>query len=179
MSSWTGSAEMVRRGANLGRVRAWDAQATREVGLLAQALVSRRAFDEGRGSDDRPMRPYSTTPLWVSDAAFPKPRGGRKTDGGVFYEGGYAERKRALGPKRPGQVDLTLTGRMRRSFRLKQASAKRLTLGLVGAPAVYGTFVQAKRPWMGLSPKDIAAIHSRLGRIVAGAVRRSAGPGVT
>lgn len=175
MAKWSGGAEHTRTGIDLRRARSWDAQATREVGTLAQALVSRRAFDEGRGSDDRPHKPYSTTPLWVSDSAFPRPRGGRKTDAGVYYAGGYAERKRALGPKRPGQVDLTLTGRMRRSFRVKRASKYRLSIGLVGRPAVYGTFVNRRRPWMALSPKDREAIQSRLGRIIAGALRRTGG----
>lgn len=175
MSRWTAGAEHTRSGIDLSKVRSWDEQATRELGTLAQALVARRAFDEGRGSDDQPHKPYSTTPLWVSDSAFPKPRGGRKTERGVFYPGGYAERKRALGPKRPGQVDLTLSGRMRRSFRLKRASKYTLKIGLVGAPAIYGTFVNRRRPWMALSPKDRRAIESRIARFVAGAVRRTGG----
>lgn len=176
------SATHSRTGSLLGG-QPFDALAHRELGLLAHAVVSKRAFDDGLDSNDRRFRPYSTTPLWVSNRASPKPRGGRRTrvlnpktgrmnyGGGVFYAGGYREYKRAtLGTDK---VNLTRTGNMRRKFKMKRAARGMVEVGLVGDASVYGTFVDRKRPWKRLSDGDRAKIAQALPGIVQRSLRRT------
>ena len=98
----------------------------------------------------------------------------RKLKGHV-YEGGYAEYKAAStedgggivdltlsGQVKDatkgggGIVDLTLSGQMLRDFRVKDTAttATRAVLGLV-ATWEYGRHVNARRPWIGLSRRDV------------------------
>lgn len=123
----------------------WDEVAMRQTGLTAGAFVQARTFDQGRGLDDQAHAPYS--PAY---AAF------REEEG-----------------LQVSPPNLTRTGRMRRSFRLLSASARKATLGLAGAPAVYGHFVHKRRPWIGLSETDRQKLAKALPGIVRKAIARA------
>lgn len=128
--------------------RVWDEVAMRQLALSAAALVQARAFDRGVGSDDRPHAPYTV-------------------------------RYRAFRQAKGYQVDppnLTRTGRMRRSFRVVSVTARRAHLGLAGAPAVYGHFVQQRRPWMGASAADREALRRIVPSISRACLERNRRP---
>jgi len=166
--------------------RVWDRRAARELAQVIQATVEHRAFDEGHGLDDRPHKAYSTRRLWVANKGVqPKARGGRRTrvrnpktgrmnyGKGRVYDDGYRQYKRES--TGTDHVNLTATGRMRRSFRIKAVLRTRIIIGLTGAAAVYGTFVNRRRPWIGLSRKDRQKIARALPRIIARARARAVG----
>lgn len=123
----------------------WDERAQRQAGLTAAALIQARTFDQGLGLDDRPHDAYSP---------------------------GYAAFRRRRGFQ-VSPPNLTRTGRMRRSFRLLYVSPSLARLGLSGAPAVYGHFVNDRRPWIGLSPRDRLVLRKALPGIAAEALRRN------
>lgn len=123
----------------------WDVQASRQVGLTAAGLIQSRAFDQGRGLDDQFHDSYS-------------PR----------Y---FRFRKRKGYQTHP--PNLTRTGRMRRSLRVKWATVASVGVGLSGAAAVYGTFVNRRRPFLGSSPKDRQLLRKALQVIVRAAIERA------
>ena len=109
---------------------------------------------------------------------------GRKTRGkmtGRHYPGGYAQYKRESRRglrNRDGAVgvlvDLTLSGQMRRSFRIVWVSRTDAAISLTGQPREYGTYVDRARPWIGLSPTDIRDIHDHaLPAIIRAAMERA------
>lgn len=128
--------------------RVSDVKAVRQAALVAHAVTTARAFDRGHGLDDRPHAPYSPD---------------------------YA-RWRASKGRRVSPPDLTVTGRMRRSYRVIKVRRDRATLGLTGDPAIYGAFVNAVRRFIGASPNDRALIRKKLPEIFAAAIRRSIRP---
>lgn len=73
------------------------------------------------------------------------------------YAGGYAEYKR-LSTKGDGHVDLTLSGQLAREIGAKTVELYRAVIGITGQSTIYGTFVNALRPFMGLSPKNVEAL---------------------
>ncbi len=123
---------------------AWDEQAMRQVGLTAATLIQARTFDQGRGLDDQFHTSYS--PRYF---LFRKRKGYQVTP-----------------------PNLTRTGRMRRSFRVLYVSRLVARLGLSGAPAVYGHFVNQKRPWLGSSERDRKVLRKALPGIVRDAIAR-------
>lgn len=183
MAKWSADVEYkrsVRKGLNLAKRAVWDRAASRQVGELARAVIGKRAFDDGLGSDDQPMKGYSTSPYWHRNTGGVsggrrtrvKGKGGRSKFGkGRFYAGGYREYKRATSGS--SKVNLTETGRMRRSFRVKRATKSGVSVGLTGGAVIYGTFVNRLRPWSALSKRDRAIINAAIPRIAAGAARRS------
>lgn len=122
----------------------WDELAARQAAIAAASLVQARAFDRGVGSDDKAHKAYS-----VTYAAFRKKRGYQVTP-----------------------PNLTRTGRMRRSFRVLAVGRDGATLGLSGAPEVYGHFVEQARPWMAPSPRDRALLAKAMPGIVRAAIKR-------
>ena len=148
----------------------WGRASMRALAEIARATVVTRVSRRGEGLDDGPLKRYATAPrIYVYRAygagARLKPKGGRTVsivkglDGkfrklkGHAYEGGYAEYK-ATSTKGGGIVDLTLSGQMLRDFRVKDVTATRAVIGLT-ATVHYGAGVNARRPWIGLSRRDV------------------------
>lgn len=107
------------------------------------------------------------------------PRGAGWVITGRYYPGGYAEYKRSsrLGlTSRSGRagvlVDLTLSGQMMREFRVRKTTRLSAIIGLTGEAAIYGSQVNAARPWIGLAESDAPAVDASFGAIVADAMRR-------
>jgi hypothetical protein len=143
----------------------------RALAEIARTAVVTRVSRRGEGLDDNPFKRYATAPrIYVyryrGAGARLKPKGGRTVsivkglDGkyrklkGHAYEGGYAEFKAASTKGGGGIVDLTLSGQMLRDFRVKDTTATRAVLGLT-ATLDYGRHVNARRPWIGLSRRDV------------------------
>lgn len=102
-------------------------------------------------------------------------------EGGRFYGGGYAEYKRASRKgltNRSGatgvEVNLTLSGQLSRSLRVIRASRTAATIGITGAARLYGSHVDAARPFLGLSPQDGADLEPHFSDIMAAAMERGA-----
>lgn len=148
----------------------WGRASMRALAEIARATVVTRVSRRGEGLDDNPLKRYATAPrIYVYRAygagARLAPKGGRTVsivkglDGtfrklkGHAYEGGYADYK-AASTKGGGIVDLTLSGQMLRDFRVKDVTATRAVLGLT-ATVHYGAGVNARRPWIGLSRRDV------------------------
>ena len=149
----------------------WGRASMRALAEIARATVVTRVSRRGEGLDDGPLKRYATAPrIYVYRAygagARLAPKGGRTVsivkglDGkfrklkGHAYEGGYAEYKAASTEGGGGIVDLTLSEQMLRDFRVKDTTATRAVLGLV-ATWTYGRHVNARRPWIGLSRRDV------------------------
>ena len=149
----------------------WGRASMRALAEIARATVVTRVSRRGEGLDDGPLKRYATAPrIYVYRAygagARLAPKGGRTVsivkglDGkfrklkGHAYEGGYAEYKAASTEGGGGIVDLTLSEQMLRDFRVKDTTATRAVLGLV-ATWKYGRHVNARRPWIGLSRRDV------------------------
>lgn len=65
-----------------------------------------------------------------------------------------------------GHVDLTVTGRMRRSVRTEmQGETARISLRGSGKPD-YAIHTNARRPWFGLSPKDRVVLRPIVTRVL-------------
>jgi len=155
-----------KRTGSLDGIKPWDARATRLLAQQVRAVVLARAFDRGHGLKDDPHKPYSSKPIHMPIDTFPKPRGGQRSSkkprggaqtlsrasGSVYYEGGYREYKENT--QGSSRVNLTQSGAMRRSFRVKKTTKTQAWIGLTGAPTVYGLKVNQERPWLGLSPAD-------------------------
>ena len=148
----------------------WGRASMRALAEIARATVVTRVSRRGEGLDDNPLKRYATAPrIYVYRAygagARLAPKGGRTVsivkglDGkfrklkGHAYEGGYAEYK-STSTKGGGIVDLTLSGQMLRDFRVNDVTATRAVIGLT-ATVHYGAGVNARRPWIGLSRRDV------------------------
>ncbi len=151
----------------------WGRASMRALAEIARTAVITRVSRRGEGLDDAPLKRYATAPrIYVYRAygagARLKPKGGRTVsivkglDGkfrklkGHAYEGGYQEYKTSSTEGGGGIVDLTLSEQMLRDFRVKDSAttANRAVLGLV-ATWKYGRHVNARRPWIGLSRRDV------------------------
>ena len=69
-------------------------------------------------------------------------------------------------------VDLTLSGQMMREFRVRKTTRLSAIIGLTGEAAIYGSSVNAARPWIGLADSDAPAVDASFAAIVADAMRR-------
>lgn len=125
-----------------------DEQAMQQIGIVAHGAISQRTFDRGRGLNDKALKPYTKA-----------------------YAATRKRRNEQVSP-----VNLTVTGKMRRSFRPLWVSRDAVRLGLTGNAAVYGKFVADLRPWMALSKRDVKVIRKSVRKIVLAAIYRSARP---
>ena len=179
-----------RKGDLKKRGKFWGRSEMGMIGLALQTAIKKRAFMQGHGVNDSPHKAYSTNPIYISrsgkTAKRLKPKGGRKTKRSVFYAGGYREYKRAstTGSKGPGsgKPNLTLSGQLLRSIRLGRVTRTRAIVRMWGRPKVYGSYVDSKRPFFGISRndskvigalfRDILKAHAggrgRLGKMAAG-----------
>lgn len=181
--------------------RAWDRQAMAMLADGARSVMVTRTFYDGRGEDGTPLAPYSTRPMTVSykspTARRLKPKGGEPAYGrghprrlirngrapagrgwvvvGRYYEGGYAQYKQdsRKGP-RNAEVDLTLSGTLLRSIRVKRVGETSATIGATGAALAYAGAVDARRPFFGLSAEDREALDLVFSEAMAAAAERSA-----
>jgi len=159
-------------------LRLWGVGEMKELAVVTQGAMVRRAFRQGRDVKDQPFRRYSTRPIYIggSTARRLAPKGGRRTDGGsTYYSGGYAEYKR-LSRQFSGEdapVDLTLSGQLRRSVRVVRVLRYLAEIGPTGSAAIYGAGVGKARPFVGVSPNDSKALRRALTRLVRKAMNRS------
>ena len=161
----------------------WGRASMRALAEIARATVVTRVSRRGEGLDDNPLKRYATAPrIYVYRAygagARLAPKGGRTVsivkglDGkflkltGHAYEGGYAEYK-STSTKGGGIVDLTLSGQMLRDFRVKDVTATRAVIGLT-ATVHYGAGVNARRPWIGLSRRDVQQLTEAMRDLIGG-----------
>ena len=134
------------------------------------------------GSEKRADGSATMGPAFIFRAAGRTGNTGRKTRGAIIgrhYEGGYKEYKllsrRGLTNKNGAtgtEVDLTLSGRMLRSFRVIRHDARSVVVGLTGDAREYGQFTNIKRPWIGVSPANAREIDAALPAMIEGAERR-------
>ena len=170
--------------------RVWDRQASLNVGQAVVATVTTRAFatkapgakgesapvplQRGRDIYDRPFRRYNTTrPVWMPTNDRPKPKGGKRSrTGKTMRFDSYADYKRkTLGVT---TVNLTKSGRLLRSLRVKRASSTELVVGPNGDAIIYGRGLQEQGfQWLGISPTDAQRVAKAIAREVAGAMARS------
>jgi hypothetical protein len=114
---------------------------------------------KGLDAHNMPFKPYSTKPLYVPNkGARLKPKGGRRTRGGVYYSGGYRqykhESRRRGGSGDSAEVDLVLSGHMMNSLEVNKATPTYFIIGL-NQHAYYGFAVNETREFLGLSLKDV------------------------
>lgn len=153
-------------------LRVWDRRASRELGLFIVALVVTRTFRKGLDIHDRKFKPYSRRRIYIGKnseiARRRAPRGGVDTGASIRFDQGYWEYQ-------DGQdVKLTLSGELMRSIKVKRATGSEVVVGLTGAAIIHGRFVQqAGRPFMGLSPRDKAAVRRKARKLVREAMDRS------
>lgn len=134
-----------------------------------------------RSSTGRALAPKGGTPFpWVRG---PKRRTGGYDasrigqEAGRFYPGGYRQYKKSSrvgfvsSTGRGGvEVDLTLSGRMSRGFRVLRVSRFSAIIGLSGASRTYGAHVDADRPFLGTSPEVDAEMSRTIADIIEGRV---------
>jgi len=155
--------------------KVWNRAAMRALAVTMQGAVALRAFQRGEDVDDRKFDEYSTTPAYIGGetAKRLRPSGGRpsRTGRSVFYAGGYRQYK--LQSTGRAFVNLTLSGQLRRSFRVKRVSAARALIGTTGQPSIYNQGVQERRPWVGISPRDRRLMVAEVSRLVRDLMNRS------
>ena len=88
---------------------------------------------------------------------------GRDVDDNAFEP--YSPRS-----KKKGRVDLTETGRLRSSIRVVSETPDGF---VIGTDVAYAGAVDSDRPFMGLSPGDLAALESDIEQAVEDAMKRS------
>ena len=141
--------------------RFWRKEDTAKLAQTLVVSIKNRAFKKGLGIDDRPHKAYSTTPIFISDKSETgkrlAPKGGIRRATGVFYPGGYRQYKRQS-EKSSAKVNLTLSGNLLRSIRIKRLRRFTAIIGMSGNAKDYGVFVDRARPFMGISKKDSEAV---------------------
>lgn len=134
------------------------------IGLDMVSIIKMRVY-KGIDANEKPFLAYSTKPLYVSKKS-PlgrrlAPKGGIKTKGGMYFEGGYREykeksRKRSNAIEgQTAEVDLTLSGMMMQHFTVLSSTARSFVIGLLPPVRHYGYNVNSKRSFIGLSPKEV------------------------
>ena len=142
----------------------WTAQDTLRLASNTLASIKLRT-SQGLDANGRPFDDYSSppdgSPIYVSKkGARLAPKGGRLTKSGksVFYKGGYKEYKHSSRQRGSGtdsaEVDLVLPGNMMNNLVVKEATVSRFVIGLT-THAQYGYYVNEKREFIGLSPRDV------------------------
>lgn len=109
---------------------------------------------------------------------------GRKMRGriiGRHYPGGYAEYKRSSRKGLTNKLgasgvspDLVLSGQLSRSVVILRSDRYSFTIGIRGASLETAIYTDAKRPWLALSPADVADLDAAVVPIVENAMARSA-----
>lgn len=170
-------------GPDLSEITPWDEVAMRGLCEQVNAMVLVRAQRDrqlatGNSMDSIPYSTKATTISFKSETSRRlKAKGGKPSlnaagvETGKRYEGGYAQYKRDSSGA-PG-VDLTLSGQMFRSFSVKQVTAEEGRIGLDGQAAEYGTHVDAQRPWIGLTPKELDAVTDIIDEEAGAAMQRN------
>lgn len=138
----------------------WTAQDTLRLASNTLASIKLRT-SQGLNANGRPFSDYSSNPIYIAKkGARLSPKGGRPTKSGksVYYEGGYKEYKHSSRRRGSGtdsaEVDLVLSGNLMNNLVVKEATVSRFVIGLT-THAQYGYFVNAKREFLGLSPRDV------------------------
>lgn len=176
----------------------FTAQDMATIGTLSASQTVSRTFNRGLGLDDAPHARYSTRALKVYSRSptgralvpkggepFPWVRGPRRRTGGYDasrigdeagkkYSGGYSQYKRESRKGVTGrgvEVDLVLTGDLSRQVGLIRSSATEALVGVKGSARAYAGAVDARRPFMGLSPKDQDIIGEAIADIIDGHLR--------
>jgi len=138
----------------------WTAQDTLRLASNTLAAIKLRT-SQGLDANGRPFDDYSTNPIYIAKkGARLSPKGGRPTKSGksVYYKGGYKEYKHSSRQRGSGtdsaEVDLVLSGNLMNNLVVKEATISRFVIGLT-THAQYGYYVNDKREFIGLSPRDV------------------------
>lgn len=138
----------------------WTAKDSARLAQNTLAAIKLRT-SRGIDADGAKFDPYSRKPLYVPyRGARLKPKGGRvsRTGQSVYYAGGYDQYKRESrrhGAGSSALVDLTLSGALMNNLRVLQATDSFFIIGLTQEVWSYGYKVNAQRPYLGLSPRDV------------------------
>ena len=158
----------------------------RSLGHDVVATVRVRTL-KGLDRHGTPFKRYSTNPLYVSKRfARLSPKGGRpsRTGKSVFYDGGYAEYKRASrrfsagAEGHTGEVDLTLSGELLNSLHVSRATPTMVRVSVSARASLYGAHVNKTRQFMGLTRIEQKQMAADLERIVATRLMGAFGRGV-
>ena len=139
----------------------WTAGDSARVASNTLASIKIRT-GKGISAEGIKFEEYSQNPLYVSfKGARLKPKGGRKSRTGksVYYENGYEQykhesRKRSKRAK-SANVDLILSGQLMNNLVVLDARIDGFTIGLTKHVRHYGYDVNAIRPFLGLTKKEI------------------------
>lgn len=168
-----------------------DEPAMRDIAETLRASIIQRAFFEGLDTKDSRFVDYSTTPrvvYYASETAKRlKPKGGQQWIGrrgprkgeavGRYYPDGYRQYKAESRKGLTGasvEVDLILSGQLSRSLRVTRTTSNQARIEVRGSATAYAAAVNAKREWLGVSPRNIEDLNAMLGEIVGTAMRRLA-----
>lgn len=140
----------------------WTAQNNQVNALNTIALIKMRTM-KGISSKGRKFKKYSKKPIYVPlKGARLKPKGGRlsRTGKSMYFAGGYKEYKikSRLGNIQTAEVDLTLSGILMNSIQVLESTSTSYTIGLASQGRPYGYFVNDKRPFLGLTNKEVNII---------------------
>lgn len=143
----------------------WTARDSARLGLNTVAAIKLRT-SQGLDADGNKFKPYSTKPIYIPrSGAVLTPKGGRvsRTGRSVYYAGGYREYKiksRRFGTGSSALVDLVLSGALMNNLVLLEATDARFIIGLTNRVRSYGYDVNADRPFLGLSQRDVNVLVS-------------------
>lgn len=139
----------------------WSAQDSMKLALNTLAMIKLRT-SEGIDANGKAFKEYSQKTLYVSfKGARLKPKGGRKTKSGksIYYKGGYQQYKHESRRRNKNadsaEVDLVLSGQLMNNLVVKEATPQGFRIGLTEHVSSYGYHVNAKREFLGLTPKDV------------------------
>jgi hypothetical protein len=104
-------------------------------------------------------------------------RGARKGEAvGRYYPDGYrqykAESRKGL-TEGAVEVDLILSGQLSRSLRVTRTTTNQARIEVRGSATAYASAVNAKREWLGVSPRNVEDLNAVLADIVGAAAQRS------
>lgn len=143
----------------------WSARDSARLALNTLAAIKLRT-SKGIDANGQPFDGYSKKPIYVAyRGARLKPKGGRvsRTGQSVYYKGGYDQYKRESrrhGAGSSALVDLVASGVLMNNLMVLEATESRFIIGLTRHVRSYGYHVNAKREYIGLSPKDVNVLVS-------------------
>ena len=167
-----------------------DESAMKDIAETLRASIIQRAFFEGLDVRDTRFDGYSEKPrvvYYASETARRlKPKGGTEWIGrrgprkgeavGRYYPDGYRQYK---AESRKGltdgsvEVDLILSGQLSRSLRVTRTTTNQARIEVRGSATAYAAAVNAKREWLGVSPRNVEDLNAVLAEIVGAAAQRS------
>ena len=95
------------------------------------------------------------TAAWVEEIVY-----------GRAFDQSQDTRDRPLAPTQAGNQPLVKTGLMRASLGVLESSETTAKIGVSGAAAEYAPHTEEARPWLGLSPDDLAKLNKKVAGLI-------------